>query len=128
MTLQYSTTLRTNQASQIQTTVGSSGATLKIYTGAEPANAAAAETGTLLVSIPLPAAFLTSASGAATLSGSWTAAAVASGVAGHFRILDTAGNVHLQGDCVNDLVLQNTNIANGQTVTVTAFTVTTGNA
>ena len=35
---------------------------------------------------------------------------------------------HVQGNVTTDLVLNNTSITNGQTVTVTQFTVTAGNA
>jgi hypothetical protein len=127
MTYQYGATLRNNQVSQIQTSVGASGL-LKIFSGAEPANCAAADPAGLLVTITLPASFLTSSGGVTTIAGSWSAAASATGTAASFRIYDGSANCHVQGNVTTDLVLNNTSITSGQTVTVTSFTVTAGNA
>jgi hypothetical protein len=41
---------------------------------------------------------------------------------------DSGGTCHIQGNVTSDLILNNTNIASGQTVTVTSFTVTAGNS
>jgi hypothetical protein len=41
---------------------------------------------------------------------------------------DQAGTCHVQGSTVTDLVLNNQSITSGQTVTVTSFSVTAGNA
>lgn len=128
MAFQYGTTLRNNQVSQIQTTVGSTGATLVIYTGTEPATPATALSGTLLCTISLPSTFLTSSGGVTTIAGTWSATASATGTAGYFRILDSVPTCHVQGNVTSDLVLNNTSIASGQTVTVTSFSVTAGNA
>lgn len=127
MALQYGATLRNNQVSQIQTTIGSSG-TLKIFSGAEPANCAAADPSGLLCTITLPATFLTSSGGATTIAGTWSASASATGTAASFRIYDGSSVCHMQGNTTSDLVLNNESIATGQTVTVTSFTVTAGNA
>jgi hypothetical protein len=127
MAFQYGATLRNNQISQIQTTIGASG-TLKIFSGAEPANCAAADPAGLLATIALPASFLTSAAGVTTLAGSWSASASAGGTAASFRMYDGSSVCHVQGNVTTDLVLNNTNITLGQTVTVTSFTVTAGNA
>jgi len=127
MAFQYGVTLRNNQVSQIQTTIGGSG-TLKIFSGAEPANCAAADPTGLLATITLPATFLTSSGGATTIAGSWTVAASGTGTAATFRMYDGSSVCHVQGNTTTDLVLNNTSIASGQTVTVTSFTVTAGNA
>jgi hypothetical protein len=127
MAFQYGTTLRNNQVAQLQTTVGASG-TLKIFSGAEPANCAASDPTGLLCTITLPATFLTSSAGVTTIAGSWSANASAAGTAASFRIYDSTPTCHIQGNCTSDLVLNNTNIASGQTVTVTSFSVTAGNA
>jgi hypothetical protein len=124
---QYGTTLRNNQVAQIQTTIGVSG-TLKIFSGAEPANCGAADPTGLLATIVLPAAFLTSSGGVTTLAGTWSVAATGTGTAQSFRMYDGSLVCHVQGNTTTDLVLNNTSIASGQTVTVTAFTVTAGNA
>ena len=58
----------------------------------------------------------------------------ASGVAGHFRVYDSAGAVcHYQGSVTlsgggGDMTLDNTNIATGQSVSVASFDITEGNA
>lgn len=127
MALQYGSVLRTNQVGQIQTTISTS-AVLKIFSGAVPANCAAADPSGLLATITLPSTFLTSASGATTIAGSWTVAASATGTAVTFRIYDGSAVCHMQGNVTSDLVLNNTSIASGQTVTVTSFTITAGNA
>ena len=127
MTFQYGTTLRNNQVSQIQTTIGSTG-TLKIFSGAEPANPAAADPSGVLATITLPATFLTSTGGVTTIAGTWSAAASATGTAATFRMYDGSSVCHVQGNTTTDLVLNNTSITSGQTVTVTSFSVTAGNA
>ena len=127
MAFQYGTTLRNNQVSQIQSTIGTSG-TLLIFSGAEPANCAAADPSGLLATITLPASFLTSSGGVTTIAGSWTVAASGTGTAACFRMKDGSAVCHVQGNTTTDLVLNNTSIATGQTVTVTSFSVTDGNA
>jgi hypothetical protein len=127
MTFQYGTTLRNNQVSQIQSTIGAAGL-LKIFSGAEPANCAAADPTGLLATITLPASFLTSAGGVTTIAGSWTVAASATGTAASFRMYDGSAVCHVQGNTTTDLVLNNQSITSGQTVTVTSFSVTAGNA
>lgn len=134
MALQYSTTLRTNQMAQIQATIGASGL-LKIFSGAEPANCAAADPAGLLATITLPATFLTSASGATTIAGTWSVAASGGGAgtaAASFRMYDGSAVCHLQGNITatgggGNLTLDNVSIAAGQIVTITAFTDTAGN-
>lgn len=127
MTFRYGVTLRNNQIGQIQSTVGSSG-TLKIFSGTEPANCAAADPSGLLATIVLPASFLTSSGGVTTIAGSWSVAASGTGTAVCFRMYDGSVVCHVQGNVTTDLVLNNTSITTGQTVQVTAFTVTAGNA
>jgi hypothetical protein len=132
MTVQYSTTLRNNQLDQVESTTGTS-AKLQIRTGAQPANCAAADAGSLLAELTLPSDWMNAASsGTKTLLGTWTGTASGSGTAAHFRIKDNAGTTtHMQGSVgegSGDLSLDNTDIASGQTVNVTAFTITAGNA
>lgn len=127
MAFQYGAVLRNNQVSQIQTSIGASG-TLKIFSGAEPANCAAADPTGLLATIVLPAAFLTSTGGVTTIAGTWSVAASGTGTAASFRMYDGSTVCHVQGNTTADLVLNNQSIATGQTVTVTSFTVTAGNA
>jgi hypothetical protein len=126
MTLQYGTTLRNNKVSQIQTTVGSSGV-LKVFSGAEPANPAAADPSGLLATITLPSTFLTSSGGVTTIAGTWSVAASGSGTASSWRIYDGSAVCHVQGSTA-DMTFDNTSISSGQTITVTAFSITASNA
>lgn len=131
MALQYSVPVNNARLDATETTIGAN-PKLCIYTGSAPANCAAAATGTKLVEIALPADWMAdAASGSKGKQGTWSAAASAAGTAGYFRILNNAGTVaHAQGTCgqgSGDLQMDNTNIANGQTVTVNSFTLTAGN-
>lgn len=132
MAIQYSVAVRNAQLDQLEVTAGAS-AKLRILTGAAPADCATAQSGTLLAEIALPADWMNAASaGAKTKLGTWSVAAVAAGVAAHFRVVDNAGTTcHMQGTVgqgSGDLSLDNTNIAVGQTVTVNTFAVNAGNA
>lgn len=101
---------------------------LKIFSGAEPANVAAGDPTGLLCTITLPATCLTASGGATAIAGTWSANASSGGTAASFRMYDGAGGCQIQGNVTSDLVLNNTNLASGQTVTVTTFTVTAGNS
>lgn len=134
MSLQYSTALRNAQLDQAETTVGTT-PKLQIRTGAPPANCAAADSGSLLIEIDLPSDWMAAASsGSKAKSGSWSDTATGTGTAGHFRIKDSGGSTtHMQGTITatsggGDMELDNTSIATSQTVTVSTFTLTAGNA
>lgn len=132
MAYQFSVTLRTNQVAQLQATVGASGS-LKMFSGAEPANCAASDPSGTLVTITLPASFLTSAAAATTIAGTWSAAASGTGTAASWRIYDGSAVCHIQGNITatgggGNMTLDNTSIASGQTITVGTYTNTAGNA
>ncbi len=131
MAVQLAVLTRNAKLDAIETEVGTS-PTLEIRTGSPPADCAAADSGSVLATISLPSDWMAAASGGTKAkSGTWSVAASAGGVAGHFRIKASGGACKLQGTCgqgSGDLSLDNTNIANGQTVTVTTFTLTEGNA
>jgi hypothetical protein len=133
MPVQFSTSVRNARLDAIESTIGTTSVALEIRTGAAPANAGAADAGTLLVSIPLPADWLANAgSGSKTKLGTWAAAAAAAGTAGHFRVKQGA-TTHIQGTVTasgggGDMTVDNTNIASGQNVTVNTFTLNEGNA
>lgn len=130
MTIQFSTAARNAMLDAIETTTGAS-ANLRILTGAQPTNCAAAQTGTLLVEIALPADWMAAASGGSkALAGTWSGTASGTGTAGHYRVVDNAGTTcHEQGGITTtggggDITLDNTSIASGQTVTITSKTQT----
>jgi hypothetical protein len=102
--------------------------TLKVFSGGEPTNVAAADPTGLLATITLPNPCLTTSAGATNIAGTWSAAASAGGTGASFRMYDGAGNPHIQGNTTSDLILNNNNIALNQTVTVTQFTVAAANA
>ena len=130
MSLQLSTTVRNARLDVIETTIGTA-PTLEIRTLAPPANCAAADVGSVLATITCPSDFMAAASGGSkALSGTWQVAATGSGTAAHFRIKSGA-TTHIQGTVgmgSGDLSLDNTAIASGQTVTITAFTLSDANA
>lgn len=132
MAIQYSVAVNNARLDAFESTSGAS-AKLRIYTGSDPANCAAAATGTLLVDMALPADWMSAAaSGVKAKLGTWSGTGAAAGTAGYFRITDTTGTTaHAQGTCgigSGDMSLDNTSIAVSQVVTVNSFTLTTGNA
>lgn len=135
MAVQLSTAVRNARLDAIETTTGAS-AILRIRTGAQPANCAAARTGTVLATLNLPADYFSAASGGVkSLLGTWTdAAADAAGTAGHFEFMDSAGSTcHIQGSVTatgggGDMTVDNVVFAAGQTFNVTTFTLTDANA
>lgn len=133
MAIQLSVAARNGRLDAIEVEAGAS-AILKIRTGAPPASCAAADGGTVLATLNLPADWMAAGSGGSKAkSGTWEdLSADADGIAGHFRIYKSDGvTCVLQGTCgqgSGDLSLVNTNIATTQPVTVTAFTLTDANA
>jgi hypothetical protein len=97
MAFQLGTAERNAANDAIETSIGTT-ATLEVRTGTPPANCAAADTGTVVATITLPADWLAaSASGAKTILGTWQdASADATGRAGHFRIKASA-SARIQG-------------------------------
>jgi len=133
MSVQLSTTVRNARLDAIETAIGTS-PVLKIRTGAQPANCAAADSGTVLASITCPSDWAAAAaSGAKALAGTWQdASADATGTAAHFRLYASDGTTcHAQGSVgqgSGDLSVDNTSFVAGQVFNVTAFTLTDGNA
>lgn len=133
MALQYSVAVRNARLDSVETTISTS-PTLCLRTGAAPADAATANSGTVIATMSLPSDWMAAASGGSKAkSGTWQdASADASGTVGHFRIYDSGGACHIQGSCTNtggggDMTLDNTVVNSGQSITVTTFTITTGN-
>lgn len=134
MPFQFSDRCRNAAADAIETTIGAA-PTLRIRTGTVPANTAAARTGTVLATLVLPTDFLSNAAaGLKSILGTWQdTAADAAGTAGYFDITGTGAVVDVQGTVTatgggGDMEIQNTSIAVGQQVTVTAFNIQLGGA
>lgn len=135
MAIQTSDTVAHARLDAIEISIGTS-AVLKIRSGSAPANCAAADSGTVLATFSLPSDWLAAAaSRAKAKSGTWQdTSADATGTAAHFRLYASDGTTcHVQGTVTatgggGDLTLDNTSIASGQQVTITAFTFNEPNA
>lgn len=131
MTIGLTDTIRTARIAQIASTIGAT-PVLKFYTGSMPAVGAAA-TGTLVGSYSLPSTWLSAgAAGVQSKAGTWSGALSTGGDIGYFRIEKSGDNtVYIQGTAGTsgtDMIIDNDVITAGQVVTVTAFTLTDGNA
>ena len=135
MAVKMSVTVRNARLDAIETAIGTS-AVLKIRSGTVPTNIADADSGTVLATLSLPSDWMAAASGGSkALTGTWQdASADNTGTAGHFRIYASDGTTqHIQGTVTatgggGDLTLDNTSINSGQSVSITSFTITDGNA
>lgn len=125
MALQFSVAVGNARLDAIETATGAS-PTLEIRTGAAPANAAAAATGTVLATMALPADWMAAAaSRSKALAGSWQdLTADATGTAGHFRI-NQGATCHIQGSVGSNLALT-TNAITAANSNVLNFASTTG--
>lgn len=134
MTMQYSDAVRNAQEDAVETVVGVS-AILKIRTGAQPANCAAADSGSVLATLNLPADWMgAAAAGVKAKSGTWQdASADAAGTAAHWRLYATDGvTCHAQGTVTatgggGDMTVDNAVFALAQSFTVNTFSLTAGN-
>lgn len=110
---------------------GPAAGTVQIRTGAQPASAGSAATGTLLGTLTLSdPAFVDAVNGTATASAvTGDSSADASGTAGWFRVLDSTGATVMDGSITGaggggDMILDSTAIVAGGTISVTSWTVT----
>ena len=135
MTLQLSIAVRNARLDVIETTIGAS-AVLKLRTGSPPSTCATADSGTVVATMDLPANWLAdAASGSKSIAGLWEdLSADNPGTVGHFRIYDSGGTVcGIQGTVTitgggGDMTLDNDVVAVSQSITITSFTLTDGNA
>ncbi len=126
MTIQLSTPVRNAMLDTVESTIGTS-ARLRIYTGAMPANTAAAATGTLLITLDLPSNWMAdAASGEKTIAGSWTGAAGAAGTAGYYRIWNNGITACGEQGTIGQSVAINTNALTAANGNVLNFASTTG--
>jgi hypothetical protein len=131
MSYRLSTDTRNKACDAIVDDVDSGGGagTIAIRTGAQPTNVGDADTGTLLGTLTFSAtAFGSASSGVATAASiSNDSSADASGTAAHFRIKDSAGNIHSDGTCgqgSGDLSFDNNVIVAGGVIAISSMTVT----
>ncbi len=135
MAFQLSFDTRNATLQALEDTIGAN-PIMTVSSGVIPADCGTANTGTVLATMVLPNDWLNTPSGGAiTLSGTWQdLSADASGTASYFRLHNNPGTAcHMQGTISatgagGDMQLDNTNIAIGQQINITAFTITAGGA
>ena len=130
--MQLSTAIRNAQLDLIESTIG---ATAKLYLRtAAAADCAAADAGALLATLTLPVDWLNDAAGGQKTikGGPWTGTASGAGTTVAFRVKDNGGTTcGMQGTCglgAGELSFDNNNLAVAQNISITAYTLTAGNA
>lgn len=135
MAHQYSVAVRNARLDAIETAIGAS-PVLRFRTGAPPANADAARTGTVLATLNLPSDWMAAASGGVkAMSGTWQdLSADAAGTIGHYEIMNNGltacgiqGTVTATGGG-GDMTVDNVVVAVAQQINVTGYSITGGNA
>lgn len=139
MSVQLSVAVRNARLNAVETTIGTS-PKLRFYTGSQPLDCATAASGTLLAELtPTNANWMEdAATGSKTIAVGVTFTGVGGatpGTIGYYRMYDSAGTTcHEQGSVTTvavgtgDLLLDNTNIATNQNITISTWTKTDGNA
>jgi len=137
MAAQFREVTRNARLDAIESNAGTAVA-LRVYTGAQPANAAAANSGTLLAHMLPPSDWMGGASGGTKAkAGTWQDASADGGTAstpGHFRMYASQATFDgttcfLQGSCAigsGDINFDGS-ITAGQVVTISTFVLTDGN-
>lgn len=135
MTLQIATSTQNARLDAVETDIGAA-PILKIRTGPQPLNCAAADSGTVVVSITLSADWMDTASGGAKnfadLPGTFTASG--SGIGDHFRLYKSDGTTCMMQGTVTltgaggNITMSNNNVVSGFSYTVNAFTLADNNA
>lgn len=117
-------------AVNVKANAGSGAATLKVYTGAQPANANTAESGTLLATFTMAdPCFETESTGVMDFDANpdISATAVATGTPGWARLADSAGNAVLDGTVGTsgtDFIIDTATLVSGQTINFLSGSVT----
>jgi hypothetical protein len=127
MAFQYSTSIRNAALDVVETTIGTA-PTLTLRSGAAPATADAAATGTIIATIVLPSDWMAAASsGSKSIAGGpWTdLTADNAGTIAHFRIAGSGGT--MQGTATlsgggGDMTLDAVVVNAGQQINITGFT------
>lgn len=133
MAIQLSVNARNGRLDAIETELGAT-PVLKLRTGAQPATCATADSGTVLCSMTLPADAMAAASaGAKAKSGTWQGTGSGGGgTVAHFRLYKSDGTTCVAQGSIGvgsgDMQIDNNVVADGQTITVTAFTLTDANS
>lgn len=134
MAHQYSVAVNNAALDARETAIGAS-AVLQMRSGAPPANCAAANTGTLLATLLLPADWMVAAASVVkSKAGTWEQlTGTIGGTIGHYRIFNNGQTVcHVQGTVTvtgggGEMEVNAVVITAGQAVTVTAYSWTSAN-
>jgi len=135
MTVQLSVLVRNAALDAIESTTGTA-AILRLRTGAQPANCAAADSGTIVAAMTLPSDWMNAAAaGTKSKLGTWQdLSADNAGTVAHWRLYDSPGTTcHGQGSVTisgggGDLTLDNNVVTAGQQIDITSWVFTSGNA
>lgn len=131
MTIQLSVAVRDAMLNAIETAIGTS-AVLKLKTGAQPANCAAADSGTVVATFSLASDWMAASSSASKAFSSTPltdSSADASGTLQHYRVYASDGTTcHMQGSITatgggGDLTVDNTSVTAGQSVQITSWAI-----
>lgn len=131
MTLRLATAARSTMATALMNLIDAdAGAgTLKIYSGAQPADPNSTPAGTLLATVTLDVTVGSESGGVLTFDDPAPVTGVAAGTAGCFLIEDASGDNVCDGTVTatgggGDLTLATTTISVGVTVDITSFSIT----
>lgn len=135
MTVQNSVVARNARLDAFETAIGTA-PIMELRSGAQPANCAAAASGSLLAQFALPSDWLAAAAaGVKAKAGVWSGTGLTAGNIGHYRIYEAGSPsvCHEQGSVTatgggGDMTVDNISIAAAQVLTVTAYNRTAGNA
>ena len=131
MALQLGATLRDTMAGDIVT--AADGGTITIFSGAVPANCAAADPSGTLATATLPSPALTASAGVCSKAGTWSFTGSGAGTAASFRLYTSGAVCFAQGNVTASggggvMEIDNTSIAVSQAGTVSSVTITVGGA
>jgi hypothetical protein len=134
MTIKYSNTVKDAKLDAIETAI-STAPLLSLWTGSVPTATTDANTGTMVAQMTLPSDWMAASSGGVKAkSGTWQdTSADNAGTVTYFRIHNSGGTLcHIQGTVSNtggggDMTLDNNVVGAGQAITVSTFSITTGN-
>lgn len=131
MTIQLSVAVRNAMLDAIETAIGTS-AVIKLRSGAQPANAAAADSGTVISTLSLASDWMAAASsGSKAFSATplEDTSADNAGTLAHYRVYASDGTTcHMQGSITatgggGDMTVDNTVVTAGQDIKITSWTI-----
>jgi hypothetical protein len=129
MTVQLSFTVRNAMLDALETAIGT-GAVVKLRSGSPPANAAAADTGTVLASMTLASDWMAAAASGSKNFSSLPiedTSADAAGTLGHYRVYASGGTTcHMQGTITvtgggGDMTVDAVSVVVAQDIKITAW-------